>query len=251
MFTKCMQLLADNTTRENMSTLVKTEHDKITKVESLSKGMKNLSIFSNIAFPAAAGFSFIMGASPEAAMLSTAVALGNIAMTGNWITHDLTANLRESGVSGKFKSSVFALWGKKKTYPVLVQKSDKKIQADLYVGRGNAYLVEHIPVEPLDLWDSSMSAVRELYKLRRGSDQRYKPYSEEYMGYDHGSYYYEDKYGRNSYDWYLEDYYAQVDEIRAREEKIKSYKNALENKNCLTERWREKQDKMKETKIAS
>lgn len=235
-----------------MSILVKTEHDKVTEVESLSKGMTSLSVISNISFSALAGLSLIIGTSPEATLATTAIAAGNLAWTSHWVTHDLTKNLRNHNVLGSFKSSVFALWGKKKVYPVsTVTPQGKEIQAEIHIGRGKTHLVEYIPVEPLDLWDTSMMAVRDLYNLRRKSPRREDASYDSYNYGYHDDYYIDNPY--SSYDETLDDYYHQVDNLRKSEERIKEYEEIIaSNKraNCQSSLWKEKQQKLKSLNTA-
>lgn len=241
---------------KNMTELVQTETKKITEIENISKGTKVLSIMGTGFFSAVAGISFFTGSHMEA-LAVTALTAGNIALTGHWVTHDLTQNLREHGVNGKFKSSVFALWGKKKVYSVTTPGAEgSEIQAEVHVGRGKTQLIEHIPVEPLDLWDSSMSAVRELYKLHRPS---YKS-----SGYDTGvyNYNYDHDYGYSlipsrsyfyktpsSYDESMSDYYGHLHDLLKQENKIEEYKKKidyLESKtNCQVERLEAKKKQMR------
>lgn len=246
---RCRQLLADNTTRENMNALVKTEHEKVTEIKNISKGTKVLSVTGTTLFSAVTGIAFLTGLQTEAIAVM-ALTAGNLALTGHWVTHDLTKNIRSLGVDGNFKSSVFDLWGKKKSYPVTkAGKDNTVINAELFIGRGQTHLVEHIPVEPLDLWDSSMSAVRDLYKLERGSSKNShheEPYDYGYgYGYDSTGY---SLHNESSYDWNMQGYYAQLDEIKAQEEKIEYYRKQIEargiNANCQVERLKEKQKKM-------
>lgn len=232
-----------------MSSLVQTEHQKVTYFKDISPAAKVLSATTTVAggFFAAAGFTSGM---PEMGFLWASLVAGNNALTGYWVKKYLTGHIQGYGVYGDFKSSVFALWGKDKTYPVYtLGPNDTKIPAELCIGRGSAFVIETKPVEPLDLWDSSMAAVRNVYSIHRASYQnRQSLTSAKYSPSDSGSSDYFYDYSRDDYD----DYYLELNEYTRQLKEIETYEDSIarmqSNPNCPQAVLKAKQNKLKEIK---
>lgn len=95
---------------------------------------------------------------------------GAVATTFFASRHNLRKGYRkEWELTGK-KPSVFAFLGKDKIYSLSKKDANgKTIEASLIIGKGSATLVEAVKPDPIDVWDTSIAAVRNLYKLDRGS----------------------------------------------------------------------------------
>lgn len=224
-----------------MSALVQSETKVVTPIPALTEADKVFATAGAVTTGVSIVLAFFSG-SPDGWMLPAAtgpimalatscfasINLQCDTFAGQWITPK------------KMRVSVFSMLGKKKVYDI--QKIDDKgrtINAQYVIGKGSAYIIEDVKHEPLDVWDSSMAAVREVYSLERQSEKiqrKRKDYMETHWGKP-------------------EKYFESTDSAEEREFLIASYRASIkkmeQDPNCPPEVLKVKRRHLTELKLNS
>lgn len=157
-----------------MSGTVQTQTQRVIPIRALTNEDKVLMAISSVLMGGMASLAAVCGFLDAWAIL----VIGPIVVAGP--SHIASINLKQGPLlewnkPANMKTSVFSFFGKRKSYPIRKMNAQGRIiDGEYIIGRGSAYIKETVQFEPLDVWDSSMNAVRTVYSLERASMKEMK-----------------------------------------------------------------------------
>jgi hypothetical protein len=154
-----------------MSSLIPTEATKTTRVKALSSGQRAFLTF-NMAVSAGMTALPIVFGDPAMFLLPAVLLPVWTGIAGHFANRRLKDALGSWEVTDAPKFPALRLWGKNKSYQIAKKDRYGQVVKGRYaIGAGSAYILETVPSDPIDMWDSSMKAVKEVYELTSKTEQ--------------------------------------------------------------------------------
>lgn len=219
-----------------MSSLIPTEATKTTRVKALSPGQRAFLTF-NMAVSASTTIFPIVSGDPTMFLLPAVLLPVWTGIAGHFANRRLKESLNSWDVTNAPKYPALQLWGKNKSYKITKKdKYGQVVKGKYLLGAGSAYLLETVPSDPLDLWDSSMKAVKEVYELTSKTEQDWQLSRQQDRERGWQDRYYHDDY-EDKFDWaeLLYDRYTDetMQERYYRQEKVRQASQASKKRQAM------------------
>lgn len=154
-----------------MSSLIPKEATKTTRVKALSSGQRAFFSFNMAVSAGMTAFPIISG-DPAMFLLPAVFLPVWTGIAGHFANRRMKDALASWDVTDAPKFPAMRLWGKNKSYAITKKdKYGQTVNGRYAIGVGSAYILEAVPSDPIDMWDSSMRAVKEVYELTSKTEQ--------------------------------------------------------------------------------